>query len=106
MLDKFKDILKKEDNEDIIKFKLPRHIALVTKGKKLYAENHNIPIEKVYNRSNIIILSTIASQVKLNIPITTFYLLSTKTEELEHFSTIIDSFFAIFSSSEANCKII
>ena len=91
MLDKFKDILKKEDKEDSIQFKIPRHIALVTKGKHIYAEKHKITIEKVYERSNVLILSTIASSVKLNIPITTFYILSTKGEQLEHFSTIIDS---------------
>ena len=84
MLDKFKDILRKEDN-DIMKFKLPKHIALGTKGKHLYAEKHKIPIEKVYKKSNVIILSTIATAVKLHTPITTFYILSTKTQELEHF---------------------
>ncbi len=89
MLDKFKDILKKE--EDIIQFKLPRHIALVTKGKKIYAEKHKISIEKVYSRSTLIITSTIASCVKMGVPITTFYLLSTHAEQLEHFSTIVDS---------------
>lgn len=96
MLDKFKDILKKEES-DIIKFKLPRHIALVTKGKHLYAENHKISIEKAYQRSSVIILSTIASSVKLNIPVTTFYLLSTKTKELEHLSGIIDSLTEFFN---------
>jgi undecaprenyl diphosphate synthase len=96
MLDKFKEILKKED-DDIIKFKLPQHIALVTKGKHLYAENHKIPIERVYKRSNVIILSTIATSVKLNIPITTFYMMTTKTQELEHFSDIIDTLTEFFN---------
>ncbi len=95
MLDKVKDILKKE--EDIIKFRLPRHIALVTKGKHLYAEKHKLPIEMVYEKSNIIIISTIASSVKLNIPVTTFHLLSTKTKELEHFSNIVDSLTEFFN---------
>lgn len=90
MLDKFKGILKKEEN-DVIKFKLPRHIAIVTKGKHIYAEKHKIPIGDVYKKSNLIILTTISSSVKLNIPITTFYLLSTKAQELEHFSAVIDS---------------
>jgi len=102
MLDKFKGILKKED-DDIITFKLPQHIALVTKGKHLYAENHKIPIERVYQRSNVIILSTIATSVKLHIPITTFYIMSTKTQELENFSDIIDSlteFFNDFADKE------
>jgi undecaprenyl diphosphate synthase len=96
MLDKFKDILKKEDN-DIIKFKLPKHIALGTKGKHIYAEKHKISIEKVYKRSNVIILSTIATSVKLHTPITTFYLLSTKTNELEHFSEVVDSLTEFFN---------
>jgi tritrans,polycis-undecaprenyl-diphosphate synthase [geranylgeranyl-diphosphate specific] len=96
MLDKLKEILKKED-DDIIKFKLPQHIALVTKGKHLYAENHKIPVERVYKRSNVIILSTIATSVKLNIPITTFYMMTTKTQELEHFSDIIDTLTEFFN---------
>jgi len=104
MLDKFKDVLKKEDS-DIIKFKLPRHIALVTKGKHIYAEKHKIPIEEVYKKSNVIILSTIASSVKLHIPVTTFYVLSTKTHELEHFSTVVDSLTEFFNDL-ANKEII
>ena len=95
MLDKFKDIIKKE--EGLIEFRLPRHIALVTKGKNIYAKKHNIPIEDVYSQSNLIILSTIASSAKLKIPITTFYLLSTSSDELEHFSTIVDSLTSFFN---------
>ncbi len=96
MLDKFKDVLKKEDSE-IIQFKLPRHIALVTKGKHIYAEKHKIPIERVYKKNNVIILSTIASSIKLKIPITTFYILSTKSHKLEHFSTVVDSLTEFFN---------
>lgn len=96
MLDKFKGILNKED-DNIIKFKLPQHIALVTKGKHLYAKNHNIPIERVYQRSNVTILSTIATSVKLHIPINTFYIMSTKTKELENFSDIIGALTEFFN---------
>jgi len=105
MLDKFKDIMKKEEKEEVIKFKLPRHIALVTKGKHIYAEKHKIPIERVYKRSNVIILSTIASAVKIGVPITTFYLLSTKSEDLEHFSTVVD-FLAEFFNELADKELI
>ncbi len=93
MLDIFKE--KKEPN--YIQFKLPRHIALVTKGKHIYAQNHNISVEKVYGRSNLIILSTISSLVRLNVPITTFYMLSTKNDDLEH-STVISSLTDFFNS--------
>lgn len=103
MLDKFKGVLKKED--DTIQFKLPRHIAIVTKGKHIYSEKHKTPIEEVYARSNVIILSTIASAVKLHIPIVTFYLLSTKSNELEHFSTVIDSL-TEFSNDLANKELV
>jgi len=98
MLEKVKDILKKEEKDSTISFKIPRHIAIVTKGKKVYAEKHKKPIEEVYNESNLIITSTIASAVKLNIPITTLYILSTKIKELEHFSTIIDSLTEYFTN--------
>lgn len=96
MLDKFKDILKKEDS-DVIKFRLPKHIAMVTKGKHIYAEKHKISIEKVYKRSNVIIHSTIASAVKLSIPITTFYILSTETQDLPDSATVIDSLTEFFN---------
>ena len=95
MLDKLKEVVKKEE-EEIIQFKLPRHIALVTKGKHIYSEKHKKPIEDVYNKSNLIILSTIKSAIKLKIPITTFYLLSTKPHELEHFSTVVESLTEFF----------
>lgn len=96
MLDALKDVLKKED-EDTIRFTLPRHIAIVTKGKHVYAEKHKKAIEEVYNKSNLIMLSTIASAAKLKIPITTFYLLSTKSYELEHFSAVVDSLAEFFN---------
>jgi undecaprenyl diphosphate synthase len=96
MLDKFKEILKKEDN-GIIKFKLPRHVAIVTKGKHIYADKHKTPIGEVYEKSNILILNTIATSVKLGIPITTFYILSTETETLPDFSFVADSLSAFFN---------
>jgi undecaprenyl diphosphate synthase len=99
MLDKFRDILKKE----AISFKLPRHVAIVTKGKHIYAAKHNIPIETIYEKSNVLILSTISSSVKLGIPITTFYLLSTEKDSLPDFSIVADSltkFFVELSDKE------
>jgi len=44
MLDKVRDILKKDE---IISFKLPRHIALVTRGKHIYREKHKISLEEI-----------------------------------------------------------
>ncbi len=88
----------RENKEDFIQFKLPRHIALITKGKHLYAQKHKLPIEEVYQRGNLITMSTISSSIKLDIPITTFYLLSTKGEELEHFSTVVDSLTDFFNN--------
>lgn len=96
MLDKFRDILKKEDT-DIIKFTLPKHIAIVTKGKHIYAEKHKIPVGEVYQKSNVIILSTIASAVKLSVPIITFYILSTETQDLPDSSIVIDSLTEFFN---------
>ncbi|MBW2975211.1 di-trans,poly-cis-decaprenylcistransferase [Candidatus Woesearchaeota archaeon] len=87
---------------DLIGFRLPTHIALVTKGKNLYAKKHNIPIKNAYKRSNKLILETIESSVKLRIPITTFYLLSTKTHDLEYFSILVDSLSEFFNELSDN----
>src|SRR3989338_9033473 len=83
---------------DQITFRLPRHIAIVTKGKHVYAEKHSKPIQQVYDKSNLIILSTIKEIVRLNIPIATFYLLSTRAKELPNFSDVTDSLADFFSS--------
>jgi len=95
MLDRFKEIFSK--GEEGIKFKLPRHIAIVTKGKLRYAKKHNLSIEDTYNQSYLITLSTISSIVKLNIPVLTFYFVSTKLRELEHFSSIVSSLTVFFN---------
>lgn len=87
--------------EDIL-FKLPRHIAIVTKGKHIYADKHGKAISQVYHKSNLIILSTITEIVRLNIPITSFYLLSTRSSQLEHFSSVVDSLSDFFSALADN----
>ena len=90
VLDKFKDIIRKEPSEGFIQLKLPKHIAIVTKGKTLWAKKHNVSIEEAYTKSFTIVRSTVMTAVKLNIPIITFYLLSTKMIETEKYSILMD----------------
>jgi len=96
VLDKFKDIIKKEQSKGFIQLKLPKHIAIVTKGKTLWAKKHNVSIEEAYTKSFTIIRSTVMTAIKLNIPIITFYLLSTKMIETEKYSILMDQIKGFF----------
>lgn len=90
VLDKLKDMIKKDSGKGFLQLKLPKHIAIVTKGKTLWAEKHPGPIEETYTKSFTIIRSTLLSAIKLKIPIITFYLLSTKMIEKEKYSLLMD----------------
>jgi undecaprenyl diphosphate synthase len=73
MLEKVKDIIKKE--EDVFKIKLPRHIALTMNGIEEWAKKNKVSLEDANNRSFLILKSTIKTQIRLGIPILTFYLM-------------------------------
>jgi len=90
VLDKFKGMIKKEVGDGFIQLKLPKHIAIVTKGKTLWAKKHNIPIEEAYQKSFSLIRSIVMNAIRLNIPIITFYLLSTNMIESEKYSIMMD----------------
>jgi undecaprenyl diphosphate synthase len=89
MIEKFKDIISKEKKEDWIT-KKPRHVAITTEGKIIYAKKNKLQIREVYKDCFIIIKNIIKTQVKFNIPILSFYVLSTDTKDIEQFSELID----------------
>jgi len=91
VIGKFKDILKKDNSEGFIRLKVPKHIAVVTKGKSQWAKKNNQEIEEAYKKSFFNIRNTILSAIKMDIPIMTFYILSTDTIEEGKFSTLMDS---------------
>lgn len=70
--------------------KLPKHIAILTKGKTVWGKKHAIPIEEVYTKSFLIVRSTMLSAIKMDIPILTFYVMSTKMIDQEKLSILMD----------------
>lgn len=68
-----------------------KHVAIVTEGKTAWAKQHEVPIKDAYEKSYMIIRSTVLTAIKEDIPIITFYLLSSEMERLEKFSILMDS---------------
>ncbi|MFH2028117.1 MAG: polyprenyl diphosphate synthase [Nanoarchaeota archaeon] len=91
IMEKFRELVRKEKKEGFIRLRLPKHIAVVTAGKGVWARKHKIPKEEAYEKSYTIIRSTMLSAIRLDIPIVTFYLLSTDMKDLEQFSILMDS---------------
>jgi len=95
LLEKFRDLITREKTEGI-KPKTPKHVAVTTDGIIKWAKLNKIPPEETYKKSNLLIRSTIKTQVKLNIPILTIYLLPSDLKEHEYFSVVIDSIIELF----------
>ncbi len=87
----FRDILRKDNSDGFIRLKMPKHIAIVTKGKGLWAKKNNQDLEEAYKKTFFNIRNTILSAIKMDIPIMTFYILSTDKIEEGKFSTLMDS---------------
>ena len=84
---------------------MPKHIAITTEGKTRWAKINKKQLAEAYKQSLINIKDTIKTQVKLNIPITTFYLLSTDIKDFEPLSELVD-FLVIFFNELPNLKLI
>ena len=95
ILPKFMD-LRKKDKEQGVKIKA-RHIAITTDGVIKWTKNNKKDLEEAYKQYNLIIKSTIKTQIKLKIPILTIYLLPSDMANLEHFSMKVDSLIALFN---------
>jgi tritrans,polycis-undecaprenyl-diphosphate synthase [geranylgeranyl-diphosphate specific] len=104
MLEKVKEIIKKETQEDIFKIKLPKHIALTMNGIAEWSKKNKTTLEEANKRSFLILKSTIKTQIKLGIPILTFYLLPESidrdSEAYEQTLNSIINLFTELSSSE------
>lgn len=81
---------------------MPKHIAIVTSGKTVWAKEKNKSIDEVYKKSVEIILKLINEQVSLNIPIISFFLLSTDLKSQEQFSILIDNLTKFFNDLNEN----
>ena len=73
MLESIKGMIKKE--KDVLRIKLPSHIAITMDGTEKWALKNNVSYEDSYKRAFLILKSAIKSQVKLKIPVLSFYIL-------------------------------
>lgn len=96
MLDKFRELLQKQKIIPKPR-RMPKHIAITTEGKIIWAKRNKVELEEAFKKSFVIINSTIKTQIAKNVPVVTFYLLSTDIKELEAFSQVMDYYTAFFS---------
>ena len=90
MLDKLKSVVKKD--KDVLRIKLPRHIAISMDGIENWALKNDISYEDSYKKAFLALKSTIRSQVKLNIPILSFYVLEeSHDKDSEAYPYFLDS---------------
>lgn len=86
MLGKFKALGKREINDN------PRHIAITMHGVEKWAGGNKVSLEEASKKSFFIVRNTIRSQIKLDIPILTFYLLpESMKEDTEQFVQLINA---------------
>ena len=90
--------------EEKLKITTPRHIAITMNGIEGWAKKNDMPLKDAYKKSFLILKSTIKSQVRMNIPILTFYLLPDKmrkdTEEFLNLTNEIEGFFNEMANSD------
>ncbi|MFH0874891.1 MAG: polyprenyl diphosphate synthase [archaeon] len=90
---------------DIMSKSMPKHIAITTEGKTHWAKINNKPLNDAYRQSLLNIKDIMKEQVKLNIPITTFYLLSTDIKDFEPLSELVD-FLVMFFNELPNLRLV
>ena len=92
MLGRFKALGKRETNDN------PRHIAITMHGIEDWAKSNKASLEEANQKSFFIIKNTIKSQIKLSIPILTFYLLpASMNEDTEQFVQLINTTVLFFN---------
>ncbi|MBI2140154.1 di-trans,poly-cis-decaprenylcistransferase [Candidatus Woesearchaeota archaeon] len=74
---------------------LPRHIAVVTKGKHEFAAKNSLGLEGIYQHSCSLIDTIAQAAFAVKIPVITFYLLSDKRDNLD-FEVVIGALTAYF----------
>jgi len=94
MLRGIKNILKIGEKRKTIS-NMPRHIA-ITMEKELKATK-NIDFENAYKRRDKVIKDIIECQIRLNIPIITFFILSKNSKDSERFSFLMDDISKFFT---------
>lgn len=99
MFDKF--LKKKETGTG--KTHMPRHIAIVINGYTRWAKKHEKKADESYKQGFFVIENIIKTQARLDIPITTYFLLSEEmrnSDEFDTFSELLIKFFEWLKESE------
>ena len=87
--------LRKNKNKNT--FKGVRHIALSLNGIEKWAKDHNQELMDAWKESFLAVNDIISFQVKNDIPIFTFNVLSMELKESDNFSLIVDSLVDFFN---------
>ena len=96
MIGRLKEAAKKE--KDVLQIKLPRHVAITMDGIETWAVKNDISFEDAYHKAFLILRSTVRSQVKLKIPITSFYVLDESYDkESESYGPFLDAISSMFN---------
>jgi len=96
LLNKFRDLIKSEKEEGI-RPKTPKHIAITTDGIIKWAKKNDKPLEEAYSQSNLLVKSTIKTQIINNIPIITIYLLPSELVRNDSFPAAVDAIVNLFN---------
>jgi len=96
MLESVRSIIEKK--KDVLKIKVPKHIAITTDGIEKWALKNNISYEDAYNRNFLMIKSTIKLQVKLKVPILSFYILDKNIDrDSDYYQYLLDAIVEMFN---------
>ncbi|MBD3309601.1 hypothetical protein GF351_00090 [Candidatus Woesearchaeota archaeon] len=77
---------------------MPKHVAITADGMLEWSQKNDTPAEDAFRRSLLIIKSTIKSQIKNNIPITTCSMLHKGHEKDDKFAEMVDGLSNLFRS--------
>jgi len=96
MLESVRSIIEKK--KDVLKIEVPKHIAITTDGIEKWALKNNISYEDAYNRNFLMIKSTIRLQVKLKVPILSFYILDKNIDrDSDYYQSLLDAIVEMFN---------
>jgi len=85
---------------DINKANLPKHVAFSIHGIDEYAKNNNIKLDHAADDSFSVVEELIKTQVELDIPIITFYILGNENKKQTfNFSSTLDGFTRFLSTT-------
>ena len=96
MLETIKGMIKK--GKYVLNISMPKHIGLTTDGIEKWALKNDISYENAYKRSLLVIKSTLKLQVRLKVPILSFYIMDQNVDkESEYYPHLLDAIENMFN---------